>query len=441
MKKLISIILVLAALFGIVAAGLSAKAALDTKDHYSKAGEENDKNMKAFDDGLAQLEENEQAYLDGRTTLEAGKQQYEAGKAQYDEGKAQYEAGKASLEQAKQVIEGVEQLQTGYASWQEGYNGLVALAEQAGLEAPSAENVAAYDAAIEQAGVEALKGVPQAVADGKAQLGEGLTALIEGLMADETMGAAIAQASGMSADQISQTMAALPQLPYDQFNGAMNGFMQAAAPLSDGVKQQVEQGETALADAEAQLAAAETQLADAEKQIADGEAQLKAFEDGRDQIIGAASQVVANPADKGLKSIADRLGEGFTFVKENGDLDIPAAKKVSEAWHAYSDDSGKAITKEVVTRVIGAALILLASLIALFAGIKGLRGKGGKVVSCIAFLLSGAGVAALFIGGSYFTDKAAEAAKFNTFAPIILAGGIAVAAVALIHTFSAPKKN
>ena len=59
----------------------------------------------------------------------------------------------------------------------------------------------------------------------------------------------------------------------------------------------------------------------------------------------------------------------------------------------------------------------------------------------LAFLLGGAGVAALFIGGSYFTDKAAEAAKFNTFAPIILAGGIAVAAVALIHTFSAPKKN
>lgn len=128
MKKIISIILVLVALFGIVAAGLSAKAALDTKDHYSKAGEENDKNMKAVDDGLAQLEENEQAYLDGKAAYEAGKAQYDEGKAQYDEGKAQYEAGKASLDQAKQVVEGVEQLQTGYASWQEGYNGLVALA-------------------------------------------------------------------------------------------------------------------------------------------------------------------------------------------------------------------------------------------------------------------------------------------------------------------------
>lgn len=441
MKKIISIILVLVALFGIVAAGLSAKAALDTKDHYSKAGEENDKNMKAVDDGLAQLEENEQAYLDGKAAYEAGMEQYEAGKAQYDEGKAQYEAGKASLDQAKQVVEGVEQLQTGYTSWQEGYNGLVALAQQAGLEAPSAENVATYDAAIEQAGVEALKGVPQAVADGKAQLGEGLNALVTGLMADETMGAAIEQASGMSADQITQTLAALPELPYDQFNGTMGAFMQAAAPLSDSVKDQVAQGEAALADAEAQLTAAETQLADAEKQLNDGKAQLDQFEAGRDQIIGALTQVVANPADKGLKSIADRLGEGFTFLKENGDLDIAAGKKVSEAWHAYSDDSGKAITKEVVTRVVGAALILLASLIALFAGIKSLRGKGGKLVSFIAAILACGGFAALMIAGTYFTDKAAEAAKFNSYATILLAAGCAVAVVSLLNCLTAPKKN
>lgn len=224
------------------------------------------------------------------------------------------------------------------------------------------------------------------------------------------------------------------------------GELLAAAPLTDSVKQQVEDGDAALADAEAQLTAAQQQLADAEQQLtaaetqlADGKAQLKQFEDGRDQIIDAASQVVANPADKGLTSIKDRLGEGFTFVKENGDLDIPGAKKVSEAWHAYSKDSGDAITKEVVTRVVGIGLILLAALIALIAGIRGLTGKGGKLASCIAFLLGGAGVAALFIGGDYFTQNAAKAAKFNAFAPIILAGGIAVAAMALIHIFAAPK--
>lgn len=439
MKKFISIILVLVAIFGLVAAGLSAKAALDTKNHYSKAGEENDKNMKAFDDGVAQLEENEKAYLEGRTALEAGQQQYDAGKKQYEDGKAQLEAGKAALEQAKQLTAGLDQLQTGFSTWQEGYNGLKALAEQAGLEAPSAENVAVYDAVIDQAGAEQLKGVPQALADGKAELAAGLAAAINGVMADETMATSVEQASGMTADQINQTVSALGDMPYDQFDAAMAGFMQTAGTLGTGVQQQIADGEAQLADAEAQLAAAEPQLAEAEKQLADGKAQLKAFEDGRDQIIGAASQVVANPADKGLTSIKDRLGEGFTFVKENGDLDLAATKKISEAWHAYSDDSGKAITKEVVTRVVGAALILLAALVALIAGIKGLRGKGGKLASCIAFLLGGAGVAALFIGGDYFTQNAAKAAKFNAFAPIILAGGIAVAAMALIHIFAAPK--
>ena len=36
------------------------------------AGKENDANMKAMDDGLKQLEENEQAYVEGKAALEQG---------------------------------------------------------------------------------------------------------------------------------------------------------------------------------------------------------------------------------------------------------------------------------------------------------------------------------------------------------------------------------
>ena len=438
MKKFISIILILVALFGLVASGLAVKDTLDTKKHYEDAGKINDENLEALKGGLDQLEENEAAYLEGRDAYEAGLKQYEEGKATYEAGKEQLEAGKASLEQARALVEGLDQVQTGYASWAEGYNGLNALAQMLELEAPSAENVATYDAVIEQAGLEELKGVPQAIADGQKQLSDGLGQIISGVMADETMAASVEQASGMTADQINQTMAALGDLPYDQFNGAMTSLTQLAASLGEGVKAQLADGEQQLADAEAQLAAAEPQLADAEKQLADGKAQLDQFEAGRDQITAGLDAAIANPADPGLKSIADRLGEGFTYLKENGkDLDISKGRDVWNAWKAYSDDSGDAITKEVITRVVGIALTLLGSLLALFAGIKGLGGKGGKLLPFVAALLGCGGFVALLIGGDFYTKGAGVS---GTNVTLLLVGACAVAVFGLARALTAKKQ-
>lgn len=370
MKKLISIILVLVALFGLVVSGLAVKDTLDTKKYYEDAGKVNDENLEAYNNNLALLEENEPAYLQG-----------------------------------KQLVDGVEQLQAGFDSWQEGYNGLVSLAEQAGIdEAPSAENVATYDAVIEQAGVEALKGVPQAVADGQKQLSDGLTQIINGVMADETMGAAVEQASGMSADQIKGTVEALPALPYDQFNEAVQGIMGAADSVLPGVKDQLAQ-----------------------------------FEGGRQAFIdNGISPVLAKEADPGLKSIKDRLGEGFTYLKENGeDLDFEKGRDVWNAWKAYSDDSGKAITKEVWTRVVGIALTVLGSLLALFSGIMGLGGKGGKLLPFLAAILGCGGFAALLIGGDFYTKGAGVSATKVT---LLLVGACAVGAMSLLRTLTAKKQ-
>ena len=85
--KALSIILILAALFGLVGGGMSLKDALDSKDYFGKKGEETDAAFTKLEDGLAQLQENEQAYLDGRDKYEDGLKQYEEGKAQYEEGK------------------------------------------------------------------------------------------------------------------------------------------------------------------------------------------------------------------------------------------------------------------------------------------------------------------------------------------------------------------
>ena len=71
--KALSVILILAALFGLVGSGLSAKDALDSKSYYEKKGEETDANFKKLDDGINQLEENDQKYHDGKAQYEDGK--------------------------------------------------------------------------------------------------------------------------------------------------------------------------------------------------------------------------------------------------------------------------------------------------------------------------------------------------------------------------------
>lgn len=394
MKKILSLVLVAVALFGLVASGLSIKDVLTSKDYYSKKGEETDANFAALDEGIAQLEENEAAYL--------------AGKSQYEGGLQQYEAGKESLEQAKSLVSALEQLQGGFADWQKGFDGLTTLAGQAGLPAPAADNVDIYDAAIEQANVEALKDVPQAVADVKVQLANALSSIAGGVLADPDMSAALEQATGSSADQISAMVAALPDMPYDQFELAVGSFMAPIGALVENVKPQIEAGEAALADAE--------------EQLADGKAQLDAYEQGCAVLTDGLDQVIA-AEDKGLESVKERLGDGFSYMKNETDLDFDACKKVVEAGRAFSKDSGDLITKEVVTRVIAIALVLLGSLAALGAGLLGLRGKLklNKLLSVLALVLGGAGFIMLLIAGTYYSKPAGGASAAVL---ILVAGGL-----------------
>lgn len=198
--------------------------------------------------------------------------------------------------------------------------------------------------------------------------------------------------------------------------------------MDDGLKQ-LEENEQAYVEGKAALEQGSALVEGVSGQLEEGKAQLKQYEDGAAQLKTALDAVIANPADPGLKSIASRLGEGFTYLKENGtDLDLTKAREVWNAWHAYSDDSGKVITKEIMTRVIAAAALVLAALLALIAAIRGLRGKGCKLVSFLAALLGCGAFAALKIAGSYFSDKAGASAV-----TLVMIGAIAVGACSLLH--------
>lgn len=214
--KALSIILILAALFGLVGGGLSLKDVSQCKAYWEAKGEESDANLTMLEDGLNTLGENEAVYLKGRADYEQGLKDYEAGKsdleagqkeydaglktlnekqAEYDAGAAklkaaekqlsdgqkQYDDGKATLAQAEALLSGVAALQEGLATWQYGYNGLCAfrqaVIEDSGTDigAPAADNVDKYNDYIAGAVDKYTAGVEEgeaAIAEGEAKLQE-----------------------------------------------------------------------------------------------------------------------------------------------------------------------------------------------------------------------------------------------------------------------------
>jgi putative membrane protein len=127
MKKGLSILLVAAALFGFYGSAVNLNDVLACKDYWEKAGEESTANMNKLEDGLNQLKENEQAYLDGKEqvadgevalaegeqTLADGEAQYAKGLKSYKEAPAKLAAGKAKLAEGKKSYGNLKKLING----------------------------------------------------------------------------------------------------------------------------------------------------------------------------------------------------------------------------------------------------------------------------------------------------------------------------------------
>ena len=88
MKKGLSILLIAAALFGFYGSAVNLNDVLACKDYWEKAGEESTANMNKLEDGLNQLKENEQAYLDGKDQVADGEVALAEGEQTLAEGEA-----------------------------------------------------------------------------------------------------------------------------------------------------------------------------------------------------------------------------------------------------------------------------------------------------------------------------------------------------------------
>ena len=117
MKKGLSILLVAAALFGFYGSAVNLNDVLACKDYWEKAGEESTANMNKLEDGLNQLKENEQAYLDGKEQVADGEVALAEGEQTLADGEAQYAEGLKSYKEAPaKLAAGKKKLAEGYES-------------------------------------------------------------------------------------------------------------------------------------------------------------------------------------------------------------------------------------------------------------------------------------------------------------------------------------
>ena len=178
MKKALSVLLVAAALFGFYGSAVTVNDLLACKDYWEEAGEKSTADMNKLEDGLNQLKENEQAYLDGKDQLADAEVQLAEGEATLAQGEADYAAapgklaaartaiangekelakGKSTLDGAKallkQLKDGVKELQDkqkGYPAWKSGF-------DKACSTAPDTVNALSTDGSLDADKINAQK--------------------------------------------------------------------------------------------------------------------------------------------------------------------------------------------------------------------------------------------------------------------------------------------
>lgn len=134
MKKGLSILLIAAALFGFYGGAVNLNDVLACKDYWEETGEKSTADMNKLEDGLNQLKDNEEAYLqglkdivDGEKALADGEKAYADGQATLAQGEADYAAAPGKLAAGEKALaEGKAKLAAGYKAYAEGKESLAA---------------------------------------------------------------------------------------------------------------------------------------------------------------------------------------------------------------------------------------------------------------------------------------------------------------------------
>ena len=129
MKKGLSVLLIAAALFGFYGGAINLNDVLACKDYWEIKGEESTADMNKLEDGLNQLKENEQAYLDGVDALADGEQALADGEVALAQGRrtlakgeADYAAAPGKLKKGKKDLSDITRLINGLNKANKSFN-------------------------------------------------------------------------------------------------------------------------------------------------------------------------------------------------------------------------------------------------------------------------------------------------------------------------------
>lgn len=361
-----SILLVCACVFGLFACAAGLKDIMNIKDYKQADADMANEGIATARDGISQLKENEQVYLDGVNTYNSGLAAYADGQKQLAAGEAELAAGQKLIDdntqaynEGKEKLATIEPLLPLIDTYQQFRNGTIA-------KLPGFETAQAWFAQmVKPLGAQLGLELPDDVSD--------LPAYIDEMVAD--------------------------------------GKVQLKT---------YEDGLVALEEGKAQLADGKAQLADGAKQLADGDAQLSVYEDGQAQLADGMLQLIDQMVPCGTEkrgetvpSLAKILGDDFHGVYALNDdgsvkkvrgcdfVDLDACSAVCDGAEEYLSLQEADITGEVLPRIAIIGMMAVASVLGLIAGIFGIVAsitggiKTGKKLGIVSAILA---VAANVVG-------------------------------------------
>lgn len=119
--KILSVILIIASVFGIVGGGIGLADVLECKAYWEDKSAVSTADLATLEDGLNTLAENKQTYIDGLAAYEKGTKDYEDGQKTLEDGKKEYEDGQKTLEEkTKEYNDGLNSLKAAEKELAEG---------------------------------------------------------------------------------------------------------------------------------------------------------------------------------------------------------------------------------------------------------------------------------------------------------------------------------
>ena len=388
----ISVCLVLASVFGFIAAGSGMDDITDILRQSNLRNDDIRDSIALISDRYAEIKEKggddtAKSYATavvtdkyGSSKISAGQKQYDEGKAQLDKGQKEYDAAKAKLDKGKADYAAAEKL----------------IAEKEKEIADGEKQIAD--------GEKQLAAAKQQRDEGQAQLDK-VTPIYNKVKPsyDKLHGTTVGNLTEDGLNSILRSMGynkTITELfnEYDaakqQLADADKQIADAEAQLEEG-KQQIADGKEQLAAGKQQLAAGKQQLADAKQQLDDGDARLAAgkakLDDGKAQLADAEAQLAAGKRKMANNSVTmandlenleemdgaqDIVDEGIKILLANEGI----AEKVSDrenydevlaAASEFVEQEADNVQAELTTRQQLYSLLKIICIICVVAGVVG----------------------------------------------------------------------